>query len=654
MGKLSAEIVRHLKKIAGKENVLTDEVSLALYAYDCSVSRSSPDGVILIKTADILPKLVSFLYQQHIPFIARASATNHAGSCAALHGGILLNMAPLNHILEINTKESYAWVESGVVTGRLQQALDPFGFFYAPDPASERVCTLGGNFIQNASGARCLKYGNTAAHVLEAEVILPTGEILTLTPSNSVGNLLGLLSGSEGTLGLVTRLKVKILPKPAHIKTFLVTFSSLEKSIQTVTDLVAQGILPRCVEAMDKTTTVSVEAFTHAGYPTEAEALLIFELDGNTQQIAQDEEQLQKICLKNGALDFIVAQNEEERQRLWRGRRAAYSAMARLAPNVMVGDGTVPPQELPRALEKIRTILAEENIQASMLFHAGDGNFHPQLIFDERRKPDVVQIKKIIKKILQVCVDCCGTISGEHGIGVEKRALMAYQYTADTLSLMSKIKHATDPLQLANPLKIIPLDYEEKARIEKTAPFLTPFISALQQAVTPLQITGANSQLMTSGTKEILSSLSLNRITDIDTANYTVTVQAGMLVSDLLQTLQMRNLFCILPPTKGTVGGLVASGCAPGIYPHILGIEALLADGSFITYGGKLMKNAAGYNLIRLFAGSQGKYGLITQLTLRIFTTPQAVVKQMPFCHVTLNAWSEKLKKELDPRGILL
>jgi len=653
MAKLSAGIIRRLKKIAGEENVLTDEVSLLLYAYDCSISRTRPDGVILIKNADCLPKIISLLYAHRIPFIPRASATNHAGSCAALNGGVILNLAPLNRILEINTQQGYARVESGVVTGRLQAALDPLGFFYAPDPASEKVCTLGGNFIQNASGARCIKYGNTTAHVLEADVVLPTGELLTLTPNNTIGNLLGLLSGSEGTLGIVTRLKVKILPKPEHIKTFLVTFPSLTQSIQAVTNLVARGILPRCVEAMDKTTTLAVEKFTHAGYPAEAEAVLIFELDGSSRQISSEEKQLKKICRKSGALNFIAAPNEQERQRLWTGRRAAYSAMARLAPNVMVGDGTVPPKELPRALEKIRTILTEEKIKASLLFHAGDGNFHPQLIFDERNKLDVVHIKKIIKKILQVCVDCNGTISGEHGIGVEKRALMAYQYSVATLELMEKIKHATDPFQIDNPLKIIPLDYKEKARTSETGNYLKPFIEQLQHAQAPLQITGTGSRLKNINTP-VLSTRPLNRITDIDTANYTVTVQAGTLVSDLLKTLKKHNLFCILPNAKGTVGGLFAGGCAPEIYPHILGIEALLPDGSFIQYGGKLMKNAAGYNLVRFFAGSQGKWGLVTQLILRVFSTPQAVVKETPFDKITPNAWSEKLKKELDPRGILL
>lgn len=653
MGQLSAQLIRKLQKIVGKESVRTDEVSLALYAYDCSLSRTRPDGVILIKNAAALPNIISLLHAHRIPFVARASATNHAGSCATLNGGVVLNLAPLNRILEINTKQEYAVVESGVVTGKLQQALDPFGFFYAPDPASEKVCTLGGNFIQNASGARCMKYGNTAAHVLEADVILPTGETLTLTPDNTVGNLLGLLAGSEGTLGIVTRLKVKILPKPSHIKTFLVTFPSLANSIQTVTDLVARGILPRCVEAMDKTTVSAVEDFTHAGYPS-AEALLIFELDGTAQQIAQDEQQLQTICCQNGALNFIAAQNEQERASLWRGRRAAYSAMARLAPNVMVGDGTVPPKELPLALEKIHTILMQEKIQASLLFHAGDGNFHPQLVFDERNKPDVVHIKKILKRILQICVEHGGTVSGEHGIGVEKRALMAYQYSLDTLSLMAKIKHATDPLQLANPLKIIPLDYTEKARIEQPPQILMPFVQKLQNAEKPLQITGTNSRLKTDKTTCVLSAQTLNRILEIDTNNYTVTVQAGVLVSDLRETLKTHHLFCVLPNAKGTVGGLFAGGTAPEIYPHILGLEALLPDGSFIRYGGKLMKNAAGYNLVRLFAGSQGQYGLVTQLTMRLFASQPAEIKEKLFRRAAHNTWSEKLKKEIDPRGILL
>ena len=329
--KLTPQIKKQLCHLVGCANVLTDEVSLALYAYDCSLSRTRPEGVVLLQDSQLIAPVVQLLYQHKIPFVARASATNHAGSCVALKGGMILNLTALNRILEINTQEGYAWVEPGVITANLQEKLAPLGFFYAPDPASEQACSIGGNMAQNASGARCLKYGGTREHILAAEVVLPDGTPVQFSHQDAGPDLLGLLAGSEGTLGIVTRLKVRILPVAKNLKTFLITFPSLQKSVQTVSDLTAQGIVPRCVEAMDKLTTRAIEAFAHAGYPTQAAALLIIELDGTAAQIKKDAATLKKICTANHAREFISARTEQQRQQcgacraqtlpcgLWRG-----------------------------------------------------------------------------------------------------------------------------------------------------------------------------------------------------------------------------------------------------------------------------------------------------------------------------------------------
>ncbi len=648
---IPASFYRRLAKLMGQENIHTDELSLALYAYDCSLSRTRPDGVILVKQAEKIPALIRLLNEYKIPFIPRASATNHAGSCAALNGGFILNLTHLNRILEINTHEKYAVVEPAVITGDLQRALEKKGFFYAPDPASADVSTLGGNVAQNASGARCLKYGNTLAHVLEADVVWPDGTTAHLSRQTSGLDALGLLAGSEGTLGILTRLKVKILPTIPHIQTFLVTFPSLEKSIQAVSTLVAQGIIPRCVEAMDKTTTRAVEEFAHAHYPTDSEALLILELDGTPAQIQKESAQLEDICRNHQAQTFQPAHTPKEREDLWRGRRAAYAAMARLAPNVMVGDGTVPRSELPRALKAVQQLLAENHSKAGLLFHAGDGNFHPQLVFDERNKPDTARLKKVLHQILQICLACGGTLSGEHGVGVEKRALMAQQYNAATLRLMAQLKDSLDPLQLANPLKIIPLQYEEKSRSAEIPVYAKDFLEKVRTQ-TPFHIVGNQTQGEITA-PHLFSTLSLNKLVEIDTANYTVTTQAGIAVSDLISTLKSKNLYCALPETKGTLGGLFCGGHAPAIYPHVLGIEGLLPDGSFFRYGGKFVKNAAGYNLVYLLGGSQGKLGLVTQLTLRIFSFP---VEPAPLVSAPRVAfpWENRLRQKVDPQGVLV
>ncbi len=650
-------VLHKLETLVGKENLLTDEASLLLHAYDCSLSRTRPDAVVVIPNASVIPSVVTLLAAHKIPFVPRAAATNHAGSCAALKGGVILNLTRLNHILQIDTQHGFAWVEPGVITAQLQEALAPLGFFYAPDPASERICTIGGNAAQNASGARCMKYGGTLDHLLAAEVVLPSGKTIFLSRREGGPDLLGLLCGSEGTLGIITKLQVKILPQVEHIQTFLATFPSLQDCVQTVTDLVSLGITPRCVEAMDKLTAQAIEGFVQAGYPTEAESLLILELDGDLSQIKQDSQTLEKLCQRRGSLSFVTATTEERRHKLWVGRKAAYAAMARLAPNVMVGDGTVPRSELPTALQKVRKILDENKVYAGLLFHAGDGNFHPHLIFDERNKPETKRLNTALKQILQVCVDCGGTISGEHGIGVEKRAVMAYQYDKPTLDLFTKIKQATDPAGIANPLKIIPVNYGEKTRaplslspsIEKLAEQLRLFI----QAKTPYAVIGKNLQLKTTA-PYTLSTCTLDKIIDIDLKNYTVTAEAGLPLDILQSALTARGVYNTLPTTRDTLGGAFSSGQFPHFYSQVLGIEALLPDGSYVRYGGKFTKNAAGYNLIRLFAGAQGKFGLVTKLTFKIFATPQPIPDAQPFQPLTLNSWGQALQQALDKHHLLV
>lgn len=650
--KIPSAAFTELIKIVGKENLLTDEVSLSVYAYDCSLSRTRPDALIHLRRADVIAPVLKVLYRYHIPFVPRASATNHAGSCAALNGGVILNVAPLNKILQINTQAGFALVEPGVTGGDLQDALAPLGFFYAPDPASERVCSLSGNLAQNASGARCMKYGGTIDHVLEVDFVMPNGTEIHLSRQDGGPDFIGLIAGSEGTLGVIKQLKVKILPVAKHIKTFLVTFPSLADSVQTVSDLAAEGIIPRCVEAMDDITTRAVEEFAHAGYPLDAKALLILELDGTPAEIDEQEKQLEEICLKNHSLKFLPAKTEAERQRLWFGRRAAYAAMARLAPNVMVGDGTVPRSELPRALAKVRRILDEQHIYASLLFHAGDGNFHPQIIFDERNRPDTVRVTRALKEILQACVDCGGTVSGEHGIGVEKRSVMAYQYDKPTLDLFTQIKKALDPENLANPLKLIPVNYDEKARAQAA---LSPAIKQLadkilmrKNAHAPCLITGENSRLKTKAAN-IISTQTLNRILEIDKTNYTVTAEAGVALKTLARALKQAGVYSVLPDSKGTLGGAFCSGCLPSFYAQVLGVEALLPDGSYVRYGGKLMKNAASYHLTRLFAGSQGTLGIVTQLTFKIYAKPVPVAPEKPFVRASGNLPWAAIKKQLDP-----
>lgn len=657
--KISRSLLQALQRLLGKENVQTDELSLQLNSYDCSQSRHRPDAVVKVTDTAVLPDLVRLLAQAKVPFIARAAATNHAGSCAAVQGGVVINVNALDQIYQIHPQQGYADVAPGVVTAQLQAQLQPLGFFYAPDPASEAVCTLGGNLAQNASGARCMKYGNTADNTLQADLVTPQGYCLSLRHDAPGPDWLGLLAGSEGTLGLIQKMRIKILPQPKQVKTFLTTFDSLENAVQTVSDLAAQGLIPRCVEAMDQTTTRAVEDFAHAGYPTEAQALLILELDGTRQQIARDEKLLQALCQARGCQSFTAAQNEEEREKLWRGRRAAYSAMAALAPSVAVGDGTVPRSELAQTLRQVRRILDRYGVRASLLFHAGDGNFHPQIIFDSRNKEQTHRVSKALQEILKACIDHGGTLSGEHGVGIEKRAVMAYQYSRETLHLMGQIKKALDPDNLANPGKILPVGLEGKVTLqEEDHPEVLRLAGEIKRRAgqrEKIRVTGTRTQWKTATAADV-SARSLNRILDIDKTNYTATVQAGVKVQELLLALKQQGVYAPLPPDyPGTLGGLISQKRCPQLTPCLTGLQVIVPNGDIIDYGGKLMKNAAGYNLCRLFTGACGTLGLITHVTFKIYAKP-VEAQLLPWVWPTRenDPWLRAVQDRLDPQHLFL
>ena len=649
---IPSHVLKKLEQLTGPGQVQTEPLVLALNGYDCSGSTHRPDAVVHITSVTQLEPIIGLLSREKIPFVVRAAATNHAGSCAAVKGGVVLNLNALNQLYTIDTQQGFADADPCLVTGVLQGRLKPLGFFYAPDPASEQVCTLGGNLAQNASGARCIKYGNTSDNTLQIEFITPDGYTHILKHDDPGPDLLGLVAGSEGTLGIIKRMRVRILPAPKQIQTFLVSFPSLEDAVQTVTDLIASGLTPRCIEAMDKVTVQAIESFTPPGYP-QAEALLIIELDGNAKQIKQDTLTLQKICTQNHCQLFTQALSEEERQSIWHGRQAAYSAMAALAPNVAVADGTVPRSELPRALQQVRQIIDKYGIQASLLFHAGDGNFHPQLIFDASQPTQTKRIQQTLQEILKTCVDCGGTISGEHGIGVQKRALMAYQYSRQTLRLFAKIKKAFDPYNLANPDKIIPIGFEDKAALyEEKDPAVCALAVQIKQRFDKQQPTRITAQALAQ--EPYLSTHTLDKILDIDKTNYTATVQAGVYVNDLIKALQAQQVYAKLPEKfNGTLGALVATKAAVDFTSQLTGIAAILPNADIVQYGGKLTKNAAGYNLCRLFVGSWGALGLITQVTFKIYPVKQNVSlkENTPFKPTALFT---ALKQTIDPQHLFL
>jgi glycolate oxidase len=449
-----------------------------------------------------------------------------------------------------------------------------------------------------------------------------------------------------------------------------VSFPSMETAIQTVTEIVSAGIIPTTLEVMDKITVQAVEAFVKAGYPLDAEAVLLIEVDGPRAQTPLDVEKIRAVCRKNGSGDIRQARDESERQKLWEGRRGSYPAMARLAPNVLVEDGVVPRQLLPEAVKRIRAIAARENIRMGLIAHAGDGNLHPNIVFDERDPEETRRVKAAGYEMLKVCVDLGGSISGEHGIGIDKREAMRWLFPPDTLRLFRRIKNGFDPENLCNPDKLIPSIEDSPAG--NSGDGGTMFIGEIRPAEVRqiqdiLRAAGENNTpvfVRGAGTKKRLSNVNgpvvlmdgFKKILDHDRQNFTLTVEAGARLDDLRSVLEPAGQYLHLSG-DGTLGGIIASrACSfPSLRDQLIGLQAVLSDGSVIDLGAKVMKNVAGYDAMKLFIGSWGTLGVITRVTLRLwpFASPAiqkaAQPPELPF----LSPLQEKIKTIFDPPGIL-
>jgi glycolate oxidase subunit GlcD len=451
-------LIEKLQRIVGSEDVLWKDVDLAVYEYDASLYRGKPRAVVFPETAEQVSEVVKLLYGEGVPHVARGAGTNLSGG-TVIRDGVVIELSRMNKILDIDLENQTALVEPGIYNLVLQNALAPLGYYYAPDPASQKVSTLGGNVGENSGGPHCLKYGVTSNHVLGAEVVLPTGDTVWFggkAPDAPGPDLIGLLVGSEGILGIATKILLRIMRSPERVVTMLAVFDSIEEAGQTVSDIIADGIIPATLEIMDNLVIRAVEESVHAGYPTEAEAVLIIELDGLTDGMDEQAEKILEICKRNGVVSARRAKDAAERAELWAGRKGAFGAVARLRPSYLVCDGTVPRTKLPEALAAVKRVSEKYDLPIGNVFHAGDGNLHPLILFDDRDSKEMERVYQAGSEILQVCADLGGTISGEHGIGAEKLKEMSFVFREADMDMMRLTKTAIDPKGLANPGKVIP------------------------------------------------------------------------------------------------------------------------------------------------------------------------------------------------------
>jgi glycolate oxidase subunit GlcD len=643
-------------------SLLTSAADLAVYSYDAALVRARPDAVLVARTAEDVRRAVAWCAANKVPFVARGAGTNLSGGCIPLKGGLVISLARLNRILSIDAEKRVACVEPGVVNLELQNEAGKLGLFYAPDPASYRVSTIGGNASENAGGPRCLKYGVTTNHVLAVEAAMPDGSVARFSHADEGPELASLLVGAEGTLGVLTRLWVKLTPVPEEARTILAGFPSIDAAIECVSAVIAAGVLPRCLEAMDRATVESVEVGRPLGYPKDP-AVLLIELDGGRLEVERDAAAVETLCRASGAASVRAASDAAERDRLWEGRRGAYAALARLAPNVLVEDGVVPRDKLPECVRRLQEIAAKHRVKAYLLFHAGDGNIHPNIAFDERDEELTARVKAAGHEMLQACVELGGSLSGEHGIGLDKRDAMAWLFTPQTLALFRRVKEALDPDDLANPDKMFPLAGQSdpaRAFLRPPPPPLSEHALLLVEKVkeappgAPLRVRGASTRLPAptpDGAVELLTT-GMSRIVDWDRKNFTVTVEAGISLHGLHRELESGGFHLRLPKAGGTLGGLLATRPWPGVREDLLGMRLLLAGGEVVELGGKVVKNVAGYDLPRLVLGSWGTFGVILEATFKIHARPVEVPHALPAPKPPAwSPWALKARSAFDPGG---
>lgn len=455
-----AEVVRELSALLGARYVLHSPYDLMLYEYDASIDRSTPDIVALPASTEDVAAIVKIAVRYHVPVVPRGAGTGLSGGALPIYGGIVLAFARMNRILEIDYDNLRAVVQPGLVNLHLSNALNPQGFYYVPDPSSQRSCTLGGNVGENAGGPHTLIYGVTTNHVLGLEIVTAEGEVLEVggwTQDTPGYDLTGLLIGSEGTLAIVTKIIVRIVHLAEAAKTMVAVFDTMDDASNTVSEIIASGVIPAAIEMMDEMILQAVEADTHAGYPMDAAAVLLMEAEGLQEGVAEQVEQIVSICEKHHARAVRIAANEAERQLFWAGRKNAFGAVGRISPEFYVQDGVVPRTRLPYVLRRVSEICASYGLRVGNVFHAGDGNLHPLILFDSQIPGEVERVRKAGHEILAVCAEVGGSITGEHGVGIEKQEEMALIFSGIDLQVMQQVREAWNPQQLFNPGKLFPL-----------------------------------------------------------------------------------------------------------------------------------------------------------------------------------------------------
>ena len=457
---MNARTVDALREIVGANGIVAAADQRLVYECDMLVYyKGMPDLVVLPRSTEEVQAVVRCCAAAGVPVVPRGSGTGLIGGAMAPKGGVMIGVNRMDRILEVDVRNRYAVVEPGVINLALTRAVEGRGYFFAPDPSSQMVSSIGGNAATNAGGPHALKYGNVAHHVLGLELVTGTGDVLTLggvVAERPGYDLAGIAVGSEGTLGVITKVVVKLTHVADAVRTAVATFGSIELASAAVSAIIAQGIVPAALEAMDEPIIRAVEAGVHAGYPTEAKAVLLIELDGPAAEVAVQAEAVGRICRENGSLTMRLARDDAERALLWKGRKEAAGAVGRITHNYVLQDAVVPRSKLPTIMAEIQAIGARHGLVVANVFHAGDGNVHPMICYDERVTGEFERALEANEEILHACIELGGTVTGEHGVGMDKAEKLAMLFNEDDLEVMHAVRRVFDPSGLMNPQKVFP------------------------------------------------------------------------------------------------------------------------------------------------------------------------------------------------------
>src|SRR5579883_1288088 len=451
--------IKELIGILGPEGVLWHPEDLMLYEYDGLSALKTPDAVVFPKTTEQVVQLVRLATAKKVPIVPRGAGTGLSGGAVVTEGGIVISFARMKKIIEVDLENQRVRVQPGVVNTDLTLAVADAGYYYAPDPSSQKACTIGGNVAENSGGPHTLAYGVTTNHVLGLEVVLPDGEVIRTggkcwdVPGY---DLTGLIVGSEGTLGIVTEITVRLMRAPEAVKTLLAIYNQCADATRTVAAITARGITPAALEMMDGFTLRAVEEATHAGYPMDSGAVLLIEVEGLREAVEEEALEIEAVCRENHARQVRRAQNSEERDLLWRGRKNAFGALGRISPSYYVQDGVIPRTRLPEMMEYMEEVAKKYGLLFGNIFHAGDGNLHPLLMYDNRDPEQCRKVTRAAGEMIAKCVELGGSITGEHGVGLEKSELMPLLFSEDDLEMMRRIKAVFNPQGTFNPGKVLP------------------------------------------------------------------------------------------------------------------------------------------------------------------------------------------------------